>query len=148
LAARRLIAVMLVLLFLSSLAAALAPVDERVDSDSTTTAPLPEPPTERGELKRESLEADAKRPATVRATVGDQLQLRVTAKRPGTIELAGLDADEDVDPDAPALFDVLLERVGRFRVREVESGRVVGLIEVSARTARTGRAEDPARSRS
>lgn len=151
-AARRLIAVMLVLLFLSSLAAALAPVDERLRTEETTTEePLPEPETEEGELLRHSLDADAERPRTIRASVGDQLQLRVTARRVGTIELAGLGADEDVGPDAPALFDVLLDRQGRFPVRERESGRRVGVIEVgaaSALKAPTERPERPAPDRS
>ena len=134
-AARRLIAVMLVLLFLSSLAAALAPVEPPEETTSTTTESLTEPAAGRGELLRETIDAAAKRPPTIEAQAGDQLQLRVTARHPGTIEIVGLGADEDVDPVAPALFDVLLDRAGKFPVRELESGRRVGLILVSDRRA-------------
>jgi hypothetical protein len=121
LAARRLIAVMLVLLFLSSLAAALAPVEPPEETTSTTTESLPGPAAGRGALLRETIDAAARRPRTIEVHTGDQLQLRVTAERPGTIEIVGLGADEDVDPLAPAFFDVLLDRAGRFPVRELES---------------------------
>ena len=61
------------------------------------------------------LAADPKDPPRVEAAVGDQLQLRVTSKRPATLELVRLGPTEDVDPAAPALFDVLLDRKGTFK---------------------------------
>jgi hypothetical protein len=148
-AARRLIAVMLVLLFLSSLAAALAPVDRQSDGTSTTstTESVPETTRTDGELVRETLAADPKDPPRVRARVGDQLQLRVKSKRPATLELVRLGPVEDVDPAAPALFDVLLERKGEFRIRALETEKVVGVIRVSSE-ARKESARDRARSRS
>ena len=135
-AARRLIAVMLVLLFLSSLAAALAPVEREPDEETTTTTtPLSDVTAPAGEAKllRERLDAGSKRPGVIRAGTGDQLQLRVTGRRPGTVELVGLGATEDLDPEAPALFDVLLESEGRFPVELLESGRRIGTIRVSPR---------------
>jgi len=148
-AARRLIAVMLVLLFLSSLAAALAPVDPQRDdtSSSTTTETVPEGALAGGDLVREKLVADPKDPPRIKATVGDQLQLRVTSKRAATLELVGIGPTEDVDPAAPALFDILLERKGQIRIRELETGKVVGVVRVSPR-ARTESAPGQARSRS
>lgn len=148
-AARRLIAVMLVLLFLSSLAAALAPVERQPDEPSTTstTDAFPATALAGGDPVHETLAADPKDPPRVDAAVGDQLQLRVTSRRPATLELVGLGPTEDVDPDAPALFDVLLDRKGTFRIRELETGKVVGEILVSPR-ARTESAPDQARSRS
>jgi hypothetical protein len=148
-AARRLIAVMLVLLFLSSLAAALAPVEQQRDESSTTstTEVPPETALAGGELVHRKLAADPKDPPQVDAAVGDQLQLRVTSKRPATLELLGLGPTEDVDPAAPALFDVLLDRKGTFRIRALETGKVVGRILVSPR-ARTESAPGQARSRS
>jgi hypothetical protein len=149
-AARRLIAVMLVLLFLSSLAAALAPVD--TEREDTAPTPVPtEPVTDEaseGELVREELDARGKRTPMVRARVGDQLQLRVRSERPATVELVGLGLTEDVDPLAPARFDLLLERPGTIKVRELESPRrPLGTIEVS-RPARKAspKARAPARS--
>jgi hypothetical protein len=132
-AARRLIAVMLVLLFLSSLAAALAPVERRSEDTSTsTTDAVTEPVAQQGELVEATIDGAAKRPQRVRAHVGDQLQLRVTSERVATVELAGLGPTEDVDPVAPALFDVLLPEPGRYEVRELGGkGEVYGTIVVS-----------------
>src|SRR5687768_7679299 len=105
-AARRLIAVMLVLLFLSSLAAALAPVEPQRDEETSTTATetAPGATLTGGDRVRETLAADLKDPPRVKAAVGDQLQLRVTSKRAATLELVRLGPTEDVDPAAPALF--------------------------------------------
>ncbi len=148
-AARRLIAVMLVLLFLSSLAAALAPVERPSEEPTTTTTEtVPSAAPGQGELIREVIDARAPRPRTIEAKVGDQLQLRVTGRRPATIELAGLGPTDDLDPLAPAMFDVLLNTKGSYAVRELESGRKIGTIEVSPRRAPKEPALDPARVRS
>ena len=148
-AARRLIAVMLVLLFLSSLAAAFAPVERSSETtSSTTTEPLPDLAKDEGELLRETIDAAAKRPPTIAARVGDQLQLRVEVERPATLELHGLGDVEDADPVAPALFDVLLDTVGRFPIRALESGQRLGTIQVSPPRAPTEPAPAAARSRS
>ena len=148
-AARRLIAVMLVLLFLSSLAAALAPVERRSEDTSTsTTDAITEPLATGGDLVRETLDGRRERPQRIRASVGDQLQLRVIAKRPATIQLVGLGPIEDVDPLAPALFDVLLDRKGDFPVRELGGRReLLGTIVVSPRAPKEPDPEQaPARS--
>jgi len=133
-AARRLIAVMLVLLFLSSLAAALAPVERSSDETSTsTTDAITQPVREQGDVVKATLEGDSKNPQRIEASVGDQLQLRVSSPRVATIELVGLGPTEDVDPIAPALFDVLLETRGRYEVRELESRQELGTIVVKDR---------------
>lgn len=148
-AARRLIAVMLVLLFLSSLAAALAPVERgSEDTSTTTTDAVTEPVAQQGELVEATIDGAANRPQRVRAHVGDQLQLRVTSDRVATVELAGLGPTEDVDPVAPALFDVLLSEPGRYEVRELGGKRAVyGTIVVSRPTRKApDRERAPARS--
>ncbi len=148
-AARRLIAVMLVLLFLSSLAAAFAPVERSSETTSSTTPePLPDLAKDDGKLLRETIAPAAKRPPTIAARVGDQLQLRVEVDRPATLELVGLGDVEDADPVAPALFDVLLEEEGRFPIRVLQSRRRVGTIQVSPPPAPTGPAPAAAQSRS
>jgi hypothetical protein len=149
-AARRLIAVMLVLLFLSSLAAALAPVERPNEEASTsTTTTTEEPGTTDGELVRADLDLRKQDPPPVRARVGDQLQLRVLADRPGTIELAGLGLSEYVDEFAPAFFDLLLDRKDTIKVRYLESRKLLGTIEVlPSRPARKGSRQDPAPARS
>lgn len=146
-AARRLIAVMLVLLFLSSLAAALAPVERSSDETSTsTTDAITQPVREQGDVVKATLNADPKNPQRIEASVGDQLQLRVSSSRVATIELVGLGPTEDVDPIAPARFDVLLEERGRYPVREL-GGPELGTIVVSPR-ARTEPDPEQAPSRS
>jgi hypothetical protein len=147
-AARRLIAVMLVLLFLSSLAAALAPVEQRRDessSTSTSTTTTAEADT-RGALVRKTLDARRKRTPSVRARVGDQLQLLVKSDDVAIVELPAFGLTDDVDPVAPARFDLLLDREGDFQVREL-GGRKLGTVEVS-RPARKGSARDQAPARS
>jgi hypothetical protein len=149
LAARRLIAVMLVLLFLSSLAAAFAPVDRNSETtSSTTTEPLPDLAKDEGKLLRETIDSKAKRPPTIAARVGDQLQLRVEVGRPATLELVGIGDIEDADPVAPALFDVLLDTEGRFPIRALGSKQRVATIQVSPPRAPTGPAPAAAQSRS
>ncbi|CAN5122864.1 hypothetical protein BH24ACT23_BH24ACT23_08760 [soil metagenome] len=130
--ARRLVAVLLVMLFISSLAAVLAPVDPETDRSTSATQAEQEPATERprGELIRQSVDAGGTTPQVVEASIGDQLQLRVTSERQATLVIAGIGASEDVGPDAPAFFDVLLRRGGEFPVRELKSGREVATIEV------------------
>lgn len=138
-AARRLIAILLVLLFLSSLAAALAPVQQtRTDSsssDSATTAEAPTLPDEdlaaEPQLVSEKVDASAKSPGAIRARVGDRLELKVTSERSGTVELTGLGPAEDVGLNQPAFFDVLLREEGDYPVRFLGSESEIALIKVS-----------------
>jgi hypothetical protein len=128
-AARRLLILMLVLLGVSTVAAALVPVDRTVDDETTTTTTSTrEAPT--GELVPESIDAGADTPTTIRVQVGDQLQLRVTSPEPDEVEIPALDELEDVDPEAPARFDLLLFNRGQFPVRLVEAERKIGEIVV------------------
>jgi hypothetical protein len=136
-AARRLVVIMLVLLFVSSLAAALAPVrpgDRSTTSSSTTTrTERPEgasQPPGAGALVRAAIDADVKRPSTARATVGDQLQLRVDSRRVATVEIARLGATEPVAPLSPARFDVLLTRPGRYPLRFLDTRERFGTLVV------------------
>lgn len=138
-AARRLIAILLVLLFLSSLAAALAPVQEGVRSDSssstTTTAEAPAPPgsgTAEPGVVSQTVDASARGPARVRARTGDRLELKVKSQQPGTVELVGLGPAEDVGPRQPAFFDVLLKDARTYPVRFLDSERDVARIVVSS----------------
>jgi hypothetical protein len=81
-AARRLVIVMLVLLGVSTLAAALVPVEPPSDDEETTgaTDPLPRPEP-RGRLVRKRISAQDERPARIRIRTGDQLELTVASKR-------------------------------------------------------------------
>lgn len=141
-AARRLIVVLLALLVVSSIAAALAPVRQSEDEPetSTTTTPEPLPP---GKLVRRTIEVGAKRPPKIALELGDQLALTVTAERSAEVEIAGLGELEDVDPNAPARFDLLPRQPGTYDVRLLDSRRTLASIEVSPRREARDR-EQPA----
>lgn len=144
-AARRLIMVMLVLLVVSSVAAALVPVERDPDAESTTTETSSEPSAPAGELVRETLPAGEREADPIRISLGDQLELRVTSKRPGQVEIPGLGVVDDVDPEAPARFDLLPLDPGDYPIRlrelgtaEAPSTRPIGSIEVSPTGNRKG----------
>jgi hypothetical protein len=132
-AARRLLIVMLVLLGVSTVAAALVPVERDAGSDDTTTTSTPTTKRPTGRLVPKAIHAGAPEPQTVRVEVGDQLQLEVTSKSAHQVEIPRLGELEDVDPDAPARFDLLLFDRGRFPVRLVEVERKIGEIVVGPR---------------
>ena len=146
-AARRLIAILLVLLFLTSLATALAPVQNASKSVSSstsstqTTAEAPRSDTEPGldppsgnRLIDQTIVASASHPEVVRARVGDQLRLTVTSDRSGTIELAGLGSAEDIGTEQPADFDVILRDEGSFPVQFLGEDREFARIKVGTRS--------------
>ena len=122
------------------MAAALAPVQNGVrdDSSSTSTTTAEDAPTaaeevDEGEsrLVTQTVDASAGRPTVVRAQTGDRLRLEVTSSRPGTVELAGLGPAEDVGINQPALFDVYLRDDGSYPVRFLDDEREIARIDVS-----------------
>jgi len=129
-AARRLIWVMLALLVLSSAAAALVPIDRATRrASTTTTSTATADPTGRALAARVDVGAATVKRIPVR--LGDNLTLTVTADAPHLVEVVGLGQTEDVDPDAPAVFDLRPYAVGSHPVRLAGSGRRIALIEVS-----------------
>jgi hypothetical protein len=134
-AARRLLILMLVLLGVSTVAAALVPVDRDAGGDDTTTTSTSTAEAATGELKDRSIDAGADKPKTIRVHVGDQLQLRVKSRSADEVEIPALDELEDVDPAADAHFDLLLFEAGRYGVRLVEAERKIGTIIVRPKQA-------------
>jgi hypothetical protein len=130
-AARRLLIVMLVLLGVSTVAAALVPVDRDAGGDETTSTSTTTRERPTGELVPKSIHAGAEEPKTIRVEPGDQLQLIVTSRNADEVEIPALDQLEDVDPDAEATFDLLLFEPGHFDVGLVESERKIGEIVVT-----------------
>jgi hypothetical protein len=146
-AARRLLILMLVLLGVSTIAAALVPVDRDAGEEETTNTTTTTRQRPTGELEEKSIDANAKEPKAIRVHVGDQLQLRVKSpKRADQVEIPALDELEDVDPDADAHFDLLLFEPGRYPVRLVEPPRKIGAILVRPKhaTKKTKRDRDKA----
>jgi hypothetical protein len=163
LAARRLLILMLVLLGLSTLAAALMDPgrlqQERpgsttptgptgTETSAGTTADEAGARTEAGEDadpakaraggppegKRLGVSIEVGRTVkVVPIRVGDQLSLRVKWDRPGLVEIPALGLLEPVAPGAPARFDVLGAEPVDYGVRLLDPGRLIGRIEVRAR---------------
>ena len=120
---------MVALLVISSVVAALVPVERRasVSSTETTTVDRPGPS---GALVTRTLHTGAKKPQTIAIELGDQLALQVTSKAPDQVEIPGFGEIADVDRDAPARFDLLPFEPGRYAVRLVDAKQTVGWIVV------------------
>jgi hypothetical protein len=135
-AARRLLIVMLILLGLSTLAAALIPQrtlrDENgtqttTQSTTTTTATTPEK-TGRRALSASPVVGGEKVPLVASPVcakrkprcepvhVGDRLSLQVYSKTPAQLEFPEFGQFGFASPTAPAFFEVLLTAPGRFGI--------------------------------
>ena len=139
---------MLVLLVLSSVLAALVPVERNRlrDESSSTTTTVTRDALPTGELVERSIAADDATPETIKLSLGDQLALTVTSpKLADQVEIPVLGQLEDVDPDFPAHFDMLALERGTFPVRLIEARRVIARIEVGPagdQSERAGRSKD------
>jgi hypothetical protein len=140
-AARRLVIVMLVLLGISTLAAALVPTPDRDGAESGPTDTVdpgaaggPQREQPQGRFVRRNLRIDDK-PATVRVRPGDQLHLTVGGPFSDDIVVPALGLTATMTPYAPAAFDVLIPRAGTFAIRALDMKLVVARI-----VSRTGTA--------
>lgn len=133
-AARRLIIIMLALLVLSSVAAALVPIDREALRDTPTeTVAAQAGPTGRLIEAKVDADSDAQR-QRIELRLGDSLALTVSSPEPGLVEVAGLGLTEDVDPNEPAVFDLRPTERGSYPVRLIApKRRPFALIEVGAR---------------
>jgi hypothetical protein len=136
-AARRLVAVLVVMLVVSTIAAILVPAPRRpIGSGSTTTTATTKTKTtneqETGKLVTATMSTAHRRPP-VKLRVGDELRLRVKSIRSDQVKVGGFGLVEAVDQSAPALFDVFADHIGRFDVELVNSGKSVGGIVIRRR---------------
>jgi hypothetical protein len=141
-AARRLIIVLLVLFAFSIAAAMIAPErrggligGSSSSSESTTTTSMTTSTTTTtelpaGEAIRERIDASAQDPATVKAFVGDQLELVVASERARAIEIPAFGVTETAASDAPAGFNLLLRESGRLAILDADSGELLGRLDV------------------
>jgi hypothetical protein len=142
-AARRLIIVLLVLFAFSIAAAMIAPErrggligGSSSSSDSTSTSTTSTEATTTaaelpaGEAIRERIDASAQDPATVKAFVGDQLELVVASERARAIEIPAFGVTETAASDAPAGFNLLLRESGRLAILDADSGELLGRLDV------------------
>jgi hypothetical protein len=141
-AARRLLIVMLVLLGVSTLAAALVPPRSPREGSTTSTTTETEPvdTVPRGEGKSARIEVDSDRISVVPVALGDQLSLTIASRRADLVEIPAIGLIDSLGPNGPALFDVFASRVGSYGIRLVEADRLVGRIEVTADKKRPSQA--------
>jgi hypothetical protein len=138
-AARRLLIVMLVLLGLSTLAAALVPQRTLRDgatnstttttTQPTTTTPTPNPAF----LRPTKITVGGKEfPVVSPIEVGDQLRLLIRSHVPAEIEIPEFGLLGFASPDTPARFELLPEVPGTFGILFADTGKVAGQIKVVA----------------
>lgn len=129
----------------SLVAALLPPVATPPGADSTTEdstgggegdgAPEPRPD---GELVRARIEAGVGERQTIRAEVGDQLELQVFARPSGEVTLPDLGPTAFADRLAPARFVVRLSQPGVYEVERLENRKVLGRIVVAPSDGKGG----------
>ncbi len=137
-AARRLIVVMLVLLGISTIVAALLPAPERSGSGAGPAKgpgrpAKPKPPagggaTEPAGLVSARIGVSRGAPEVVRVKTGQRLVLLVGGPVGDDISIPAFGLTETMTPTAPARFDLIVDRAGRFAVRAFTADRVVGRI--------------------
>jgi hypothetical protein len=148
-AARRLLIIMLVLLGLSTLAAALVPQRNLNEGETTggtttqtgptvTTTPAPEivPPVA-------EISVGGRKFPVVPVSVGDQFTLLVFSRRPREIAIPEFGLVGFATPETPARFELLMETAGTFGIVFTGSGKAAGRIEVSDPSAKKKRKARP-----
>lgn len=137
-AARRLLIVMLILLGLSTLAAALVPTRPNEDegtgstiaSEATETESSPADTVPPGKPLGLTIRVGKGPVKVVPIHVGDQLTLIVRSTRADQLEIPSLGLLETVAPGLPARFEVFARAKGNLGIRYVEADRLVARIQV------------------
>ncbi len=140
-AARRLLILLLVLLGISMLATALAPVrDDREETSSETTtaettgtgttASVPDEAANAG-LFNVTIKADPSSITKVRLYAGEELQLKVESTLYDQVAIPELGQIQAVSPYGPAMFDLLLDQPGDYAVRLVTADSKIAELNVS-----------------
>jgi hypothetical protein len=139
---------MLALLVLSSIAAALIPVErDRVPPRESAASQPKKPTIVPGTFVHRTISTNDKDKPTIRIREGDQLGLKVTTEQPGSVEIPAFGQFDYVDPAFPAHLDVLAMEAGSYPVRFVDKG-TIATIEVAPRDQSDGgSSKDPPGSR-
>jgi len=134
-AARRLLIVMLVLLGLSTLAAALIPPRPTEDAGTTTgtteaTESVPTDTVPRGTFVPGVVAIRPRGISLLSVKAGDQVQLAVCWTKSDEVEVPSFGLVDPVAPAKPARFDLLFEETGTYGVKLLRADRVVARITV------------------
>ena len=154
-AARRMVMVLLALLIVSTFVATLVPPPDDGDDDTTTTTTVPatgmvvagagKDGGRNHKLVRRTVSADAKRPARVTIREGDELELTVESEEFRQVDIPLLGAYDEVDPDQPAIFNLLPRDAGVYPVELVPGGEIIARINVIHPPAKPSDGEKPKR---
>jgi hypothetical protein len=115
------------LLLIAALASVIAPRESKVAGPSATqtphvaAAPPPSARTVTGHLPADR---------TIDATVGDIVELIVTADHPDQVQIFDLGLRAPVEADLPGMLQFVADEPGRFAVTLRYSGRRVGVLVV------------------
>jgi len=122
---RRILVALLLVMIVMSFAASL--------SSQTTQPSAPTLPPSPGQALARTITGTLPDDRIVRAAVGDRIALEVKADSADQVQIAGYDLLEVVDPATPANFDFIADEAGRYGVRLLSTGEIVGRVEVVER---------------
>ena len=152
-AARRLLIVMLVLLGLSTLAAALVP--QHSLRDGTTSATTTQPPTttqpaiSQAYVPATKITVGGRQfPVVSPVKVGQQLILLVASRTPTQLAIREFGQLGFAAPDAPARFELLPTVAGTFGIQFEPSGEVAAKIRVVAPSQKRQKAKKQGKAKS
>jgi hypothetical protein len=140
-AARRLLIVMLILLGLSTLAAALVPQHTLRNGTTTGTTTPSVPTTPTVPITNivppvAEIAVGGKKFPVVPVHVGDQFTLLVHSRRPRELAIPEFGLVGFATPDTPARFELLPNAPGTFGILFTGSGKPAGQIDVVKRPAK------------
>jgi hypothetical protein len=131
---RRFLLLVAVLMGLTALAASIAPReplvrngDQREQTPTPTPTPSPTSSTVQTVDKKLSISDEPKR---VVVRQGELVNLEVSGPEVDSVEL--LDEVAPIDPQSPAIFELLADRPGSYPIMLVDANRRVGTLEVRA----------------
>ena len=91
---------------------------------------------------REQIRISNRQPPTIVLRPGDQLQLAVSGSFGDEITIPGFGLTETMTRFAPASFDLIVDRAGRFPIRAIGADRLVGRIKAAEPKPKRGRQRD------
>jgi len=122
---RRLLIALAVLIALTAIAAGVSPPPRGDDPPSSQVAPSS---PDGGEEVERTINTRAK--SDVKVAAGDLLRLTVEGREVDSVQVGDLEI-MPLDPDSPAVFELLAEDPGRYPIRLLDADRDIGTLEIS-----------------
>jgi hypothetical protein len=127
---RRFLLLVVVLMGLTALAASIAPREPLVRSERhATPTPTPSPPPAASDVETVNRKLDVSHPGKrLVVNEGDLVDLEVRGDDVDSVQL--LDEVAPLDPQSPAVFQLLADRPGSYPIELVDAERQVGTLVV------------------